>query len=82
MALNQKVYFNNKLSFSPAICEAIQTLYLSRFENQYCAVVHARGLVCEGSALADVERLGRIPGIAGLHSMIVITGRLPCGACG
>ncbi len=55
--LNQKVYFNEDLSFPPLIREAIQGVCLSSCKNQYCAVMHARGLITEGFTIADVKQL-------------------------
>jgi len=55
--LNKKVYFNDSLSFSPVIREAIQGLWLSHCENQYCTVMHARGLITEGFTLEEVKNL-------------------------
>lgn len=55
--LNQKVYFNENLSFSPLILEAIQAVCLSSCENDYCTVMHTRGLISLGFELDDVRRL-------------------------
>ena len=55
--LNKKVYFNDQLSLPPLICEAIQGVCLSSCENQYCTIMHARGLITEGFSLDDVKRL-------------------------
>ena len=55
--LNRKVYFNDRLSIAPPILEAIQGLCLSSCDNQYCAVMHARGMVAAGFDLEDVKRL-------------------------
>lgn len=55
--LNKKVYFNDELSFSPAILEAIQCLCLSSCENKYCAIMHARGMITQGFTLEDVQQL-------------------------
>ena len=55
--LNQRVYFDPEPRFSPAIREAIQGLCLSSCANQYCAIMHARGLVAEGFSLNAVKRL-------------------------
>ncbi|MEM7157480.1 MAG: hypothetical protein AAF799_31850 [Myxococcota bacterium] len=55
--LNQKVYFNENLSFSRALMEAVQCVCLSACENQYCAIMHARGLMTHGFSLEEVKNL-------------------------
>lgn len=57
MDLNKKVYFNDELSFSPIILESIQALCLSSCENEYCAVMHTRGLITHGFSLDEVRHL-------------------------
>lgn len=55
--LNKKVYFNEQPLLSPVIREAIQGVCLSSCENQYCVIMHSRGLITEGFTLDDIERL-------------------------
>ena len=55
--LNKKVYFNEQLSFSPEIREALQGIVLSHCENKYCLVMHMRGLIAAGFTLNEVEAL-------------------------
>lgn len=57
--LNKKVYFNQELSISPVILEAIQAVCLVSCENSYCVVMHARGLISQGFTLDDIQRLVR-----------------------
>ncbi|MCH9672589.1 MAG: hypothetical protein K0U93_14205 [Gammaproteobacteria bacterium] len=42
---------------SPQLIEAIQVLCLSACENQYCTVMHCRGLIALGYSMADVRTL-------------------------
>jgi len=55
--LNKKVYFNDDLSISAPVMEAIQGLCLSSCDNQYCAIMHARGMITAGLTLEEVQRL-------------------------
>jgi hypothetical protein len=55
--LNKSVYFNDKPTLSPIIREALQALYLCVCENQYCTVMHTRGLITLGFSLDDVKNL-------------------------
>ena len=55
--LNKKVYFNKNISCSPLIREAIQAVCLSNCENDYCTVMHTRGLSALGLTLDDVKAL-------------------------
>lgn|GEM_PF-4038477 len=55
--LNKKVYFNQSLTFPALFREAIQGLCLSHCENQYCTIMHARGLISEGFTFDEVKHL-------------------------
>jgi len=55
--LNRKVYFNDQLAFSREMMEAIQGIVLSHCENEYCLVMHMRGLIAAGFSLEEIEQL-------------------------